>query len=204
MNPKTHYSALDLARLQLNSLPQSKAGVLLHAKKGNWKSQKRTGRGGGKEYAFDSLPAETQAEIRLKSEAQLIEPLTKKVSHNKETAIAMRDTTRLTKSQRDPADARLALVAYVHQLQRNGMGRKAAVAEVSRQSQQGALPQALQKMAQIAVVKQRKNAGFGQRALHGWVIRCRALQHTNGTICQTCPCKTGLPRIRFTRDYLVT
>ncbi|STY90301.1 hypothetical protein [Moraxella bovis] len=53
---KKWYSAQELADLRLNSLPKSKSNVINFLKKNEVVSQKRTGKGGGLEYAFDGLP----------------------------------------------------------------------------------------------------------------------------------------------------
>ncbi|UYZ67561.1 hypothetical protein LP090_05520 [Moraxella bovis] len=50
------YSALELANLNLSIIPNTKAGVIYRAKKDNWVHRKRLAKGGGLEYAFDSLP----------------------------------------------------------------------------------------------------------------------------------------------------
>lgn len=167
---KKHYTAKELEKLKLKSLPKYANKIRSKAEREVWEVRDRQESGGGKEYAFASLPAEVQAEIRLKLQQQLINQVAKPTHEQRETAIALRDVTRLHQKQRDTADARLALVAYVHQLEREGMNRSMAVALVSRQSQKGGLPEHLKRMAELAPAKQRKSAGFGQRALHGWVL----------------------------------
>ena len=49
-NLKTHYSAKELLNMSLTNLPNSVQAIIYQAKKNNWKSQKRQGRGGGLEY----------------------------------------------------------------------------------------------------------------------------------------------------------
>ncbi len=167
---KEYYTAKEIASMRLSGIPISHYNVTLKAKRENWPSRTRSGRGGGKEYAFDGLPAEIQAGITLKLKDNLSKKISKPTPEQRETAVAMRDVTKLRKKQRDTADARLALVAYVHQLEDQGMGRKAAIAEVARQSQADELPDNLKRMAKLAPAKRRKAAGFGQRALHSWLL----------------------------------
>jgi len=55
------YTAAELAGLE--GLPASVSGVIRRAKSESWPAKKREGRGGGKEYAFSSLPQVTQDAI---------------------------------------------------------------------------------------------------------------------------------------------
>lgn len=55
---KTHYTAKELAGLP--GMPGHVSNVIKLADRGNWPSQKRAGRGGGREYAVSSLPSETR------------------------------------------------------------------------------------------------------------------------------------------------
>ena len=59
------YTAQQIADLNLSSLPNTKAGVINRAKKELWINRKRSGRGGGVEYAFESLPSDAQDEIHI-------------------------------------------------------------------------------------------------------------------------------------------
>lgn len=61
-----YYTAQELADLGLQLLPKTKMGVFKKAKKENWQSRPRTGKGGGLEYAFGSLPKAVQDEITAK------------------------------------------------------------------------------------------------------------------------------------------
>lgn len=58
------YSAAELAGLP--GVPGTPQGLLLKARNEGWKSRPRKGRGGGKEYAFASLPPATQAALALR------------------------------------------------------------------------------------------------------------------------------------------
>ena len=60
---KTHYSVAELLKLKLSTLPQAHKNVLDKAKRENWESRKRVGKGGGVEYALCSLPQTLQDEI---------------------------------------------------------------------------------------------------------------------------------------------
>lgn len=73
---KTHYSAQELVDLALKTLPTTKKAILTRAKKQNWQSRKRVGKGGGVEYALNSLPQEIQTEIRTKFAVAAVIPQT--------------------------------------------------------------------------------------------------------------------------------
>ncbi|MBS9777162.1 MAG: DDE-type integrase/transposase/recombinase [Gammaproteobacteria bacterium] len=189
-----YFNANELLDKELSSLPKTVKGILSKAKRENWQSRPRSGKGGGKEYAVDSLPAEVQAEIKLKSEQSVVASVAKSpqlLKSTRETAIALRQVEKLNDKQRSQADARLALVAYVHELQTQGFNRKAAIAEVSRQSQEQELPESLQRMAELAVAKKRKATGFGQRALHGWVLDAELCSTPTERLARLSPEKSG-------------
>jgi len=58
------FSALELAGLE--GMPLTVSAVIRKARKGQWNSQKRQGRGGGLEYHISSLPKETQQALAIK------------------------------------------------------------------------------------------------------------------------------------------
>jgi Mu DNA-binding domain len=66
---KQWYSAFELAGL--SGLPALPNNVTRKAKAEQWQTRERVGRGGGKEYAYNSLPPQTQAEL-IQSEAKTI------------------------------------------------------------------------------------------------------------------------------------
>ena len=66
MLQKTHYSAEELAQMDVPGLPGTSRNIRERAKKEGWLSQKRKGIGGGCEYALESLPEEAQKAIREK------------------------------------------------------------------------------------------------------------------------------------------
>ena len=83
---KTHYSVYEIAAFKLNSAPRAAKNVQEKAKREGWLCRKRSGRGGGLEYAFDGLPQEIQAEILLKV-------------NQPASGLAVADKTQLAKAQ---------------------------------------------------------------------------------------------------------
>lgn len=114
---KEWYSAVDL--MGLPGLPSSERRVRDHAQKYAWRSQPRSGRGGGLEYALTSLPAETQvALLAAESRALLADvpqplpppkPLRAEVDEAIKAAGDARAATLYGKA-RDRFDAKMALL----------------------------------------------------------------------------------------------
>ena len=63
---KSHYSVTELLPLKLLTLPKTHKGILGKATRENWNSRKRDAKGGGVEFAVESMPEEVQAEIVVK------------------------------------------------------------------------------------------------------------------------------------------
>jgi transposase InsO family protein len=55
------FTARELVELQLPGIPQTESGTVRLAKRLNWPFRERQGRGGGREYPLDVLPAELRA-----------------------------------------------------------------------------------------------------------------------------------------------
>lgn len=85
-NLKTHYSAKELLAFSLSLLPNTVQGIIYQAKKQQWKTQKRVGRGGGVEYALSSLPQTVQQEILLKTTPQQTAAALQKIEQNRPLA----------------------------------------------------------------------------------------------------------------------
>ena len=67
INGEPHYSAGQIAEMQLPGLPGSREGVYRKAVRESWiRCSRPSGRGGGKVYPFQALPRETQAKMREK------------------------------------------------------------------------------------------------------------------------------------------
>ncbi|RZN55041.1 DNA-binding domain-containing protein [Avibacterium paragallinarum] len=66
LSVKQYYSSAEIAALKLSSAPSATKNVLAKAKRENWVYRSRSGKGGGIEFEFSSLPIDIQAEILLK------------------------------------------------------------------------------------------------------------------------------------------
>ncbi len=162
---KTHYSAKELLELSLSCLPNSVQGIIYQAKKQGWKSQKRVARGGGSEFALASLPKEIQNEIYSK--------FTESIVQRKPTLPAVKqiDLDDVTSKQRDIADARMALVAYVQNLEQV-QTRDSAIKFICNSAKSGQLPDEVMALVERANCKNGKNCGrvLSHRTLYSWVL----------------------------------
>lgn len=81
---KQWYSAQELVDLRLPSLPKSKSNLIARAKKQDWLSRKRAGKGGGLEYDIhDILPKLTQDTTKTEqTHARMPEPVHKPYAKN--------------------------------------------------------------------------------------------------------------------------
>ncbi|MCL7785497.1 Mu transposase C-terminal domain-containing protein [Pasteurella multocida] len=162
---KSHYSIAELLSFNLNRIPQAHKNVIEKANRENWESQKRSGRGGGLEYALSSFPKELQDEIYSK--------FTESMVQRKPTLPAVKqiDLDDVTSKQRDIADARMALVAYVQNLEQVKT-RDAAIKFICNSAKFGQLPDEVMALVERANCKNGKNCGrvLSHRTLYSWVL----------------------------------
>lgn len=210
MNLKTGYSAQELADLQLNSLPQTRPGVTHRAKKDCWITRKRSGRGGGTEYAFDSLPADVQAEIKAKAYKALM-PKQSTDAARQVAIIANRDISKLDDAQRATADARLLMTLLVGQYQASLGSRNKALDAVVALSRDEALPvdelTDYNAVCITAMAKRLSKAGVGKRILYEWCTKADQCSTPAERLAALAPQKQGQPRIAPTQmewlpDYM--
>ena len=71
------FTAAELAEMKLPGLPRTKSGLIRRAKSEEWNFENRTGRGGGKLYPVEALPAEAREAIAkrfLKESTPVLKP----------------------------------------------------------------------------------------------------------------------------------
>ncbi len=114
MNIKTHYNAQEIADMRLIRMPKTANNVRSKAERQEWKKRKRKGNGGGYEYAFASLPADVQEEIR----ERCMQALLADAAPRSLPAVATAQTPRrsLTKAQLDCESARLGVLLEIDRL----------------------------------------------------------------------------------------
>jgi len=109
MSKTYYYSAKELS-----GLPGSVQGVIDRAKRDDWPSRQRAGKGGGREYPEIALPRDTRQYL----ESQRISAcLPATIEPEQLPAVAEFDGLTITDSQRLERDARKAIVAEIARLQ---------------------------------------------------------------------------------------
>lgn len=167
---KTHYSVAELLSFKLSSLPSAHKNVLEKAIRENWQSQKRKGRGGGVEYELSSLPTEVQTEIRSRFAVSVVQSKPKPPAVRAEI-----DLSSLTNKQRHIADARMAIIAKVLELEDSGMSRIQAVKFFCNLAKSGELSPDMAELVAVANAKANAKRTIGERTLNQWVIDyCKA------------------------------
>lgn len=139
---KTHYTAQELTELVktgLPGLPTAKKNIIAQAVRESWESRKRSGRGGGLEYALKSLPLETQ--IHLQASRTL--PAVKNAATVPviKAAPALVSLSSLPDWQRSCADARLGIMRLLKAAIDNGHSVKPAIEKLIDAATSGELPQ---------------------------------------------------------------
>lgn len=199
---KDFYTAKEIADMRLTSLPAFHRNVRATAEKENWVSRKRSGRGGGLEYAFDSLPADAQAEIKAKAYKALMPKQSTKAQRDI-AVIANRSIDTLDSDQRATADARLRMTLLVDQYEVSAGSRTAAIKLVSEMSRDMALPvdesTDYNEVCAKALAKTRGKAGVGVRMLHQWCIDADKCSTPAERLAALAPQKQGQPRIEPTQ-----
>lgn len=164
------YNANELAELNLKCLPSSSRRIFEKAKRENWKSQKRQGRGGGLEYELISMPEAVQTEIRSRFAVAVVGSKPKVPAVRAEV-----DLANLTNKQRAVADARMAIIAKVLELEDSGMSRIKAVEFFCDLAKSGKLPEEVAELVAVANAKKNAKRTLGVRTLNQWVIDyCKA------------------------------
>lgn len=140
---KSHYTAKELAGLP--GLPGTDRAIQIMAERQNWSWQKRSGRGGGKEYAIASLPAETQDHLKRQHLTSIINtvPAIKKpapppsviTTHPSITAPAQ-----LKQWQRECMDARVGIMRIIERA-RPTVGTDRAINRIVDAAANGDLPE---------------------------------------------------------------
>ncbi len=191
---KAFYSATELANMKLSSCAKSIKGVMKKAKKENWQHQKRSGRGGGVEYSFDSLPVDVQKEIKAKHYKSMMKA---KASHSVakvDNSLVSLDS--LSDWQRKVAYSRIMLLNllddYVDELGK----KELAYQQLSELSKVGELPVIgdvdYNAVADDCVVKTAKgNVGLGVTIVKRWYITRNKCKSRDEIVARLAPKKQG-------------
>lgn len=165
---KTHYAAQELAGLP--GMPQTIKGILQAVKRESWPSQKRAGRGGGREYPIAALPAETRAYLdnqHLDTQAAATLPAVHKPAQAPAIVepAPLPALTSLTGRQVAVMDARIWFIRLIEQ-RAAGQSITGVMAAISGRVAAGEMPYAA--MAATANDRKRKERGVKARSIMRW------------------------------------
>ncbi|KDB09485.1 Transposase-like Mu [Burkholderia sp. lig30] len=168
---KSHYSAPELAALGLRGVPTTERGVRYGATRENWVSRPRP-KGKGLEYAFDSLPADAQAEIRRRAAADLIGTPASTPAIARPQQIDMLETD----TQRLKAHARKGILTMLDRLMDQcNISRETAMATLLAQAKLGTLDDHAVMMLRAARDERGRKGDFPSvRTLKRWLAQEKA------------------------------
>lgn len=169
---KSHYAAAELAAMSLPALPTTMQGINQRAKNDRWDSRKRVGRGGGREYAFASLPAQVQSEIRRRTANALVNvaSTTAPVPARQKAQLDLVETD----AQRLKGDARKGILTTLDRLMAQcQISREAAMTTLLTQAKLGTLDDHMAMMLRAARDERgRKGDAFPSvRTLKRWLAQ---------------------------------
>lgn len=163
------FTAQELAGLP--GMPSTVQGLNLRAKRDGWEAQLRLGRGGGQEYSFAVLPAETQAGLlaRLVSQEQSREAPKPTVPH---TLISpQRDglsTSRLTDDQRSVMGARVSFIREIERMSQV-VSQQRAIMTLVGLARDGQLSPYLAERVERANDRKAADRSLSERTLKRWL-----------------------------------
>ncbi|MEP9372589.1 Mu transposase C-terminal domain-containing protein [Mesorhizobium sp. KR1-2] len=162
-------SAKEIAAAGLHNLPTSKVSVIDKAKRENWPSRPRAGRGGGREYPVSALPQKAREQL-LSRELSVGSAVPATVALAEVPAVAEeRGTTGLADWQRRCMEARAAILMEVERLAQIG-GQEKAIVHLLATADRGELRPDLQALIPIANAKSGKEGKrtISRRSLFRW------------------------------------
>ncbi len=121
------YTAAELTEMTLPGLPSTERACQILARRKNWRSRRRQGRGGGLEYHVSALPK--AAQIKLAIAAEPAEPAPPLAGPDRDTLWEWYG--RAPEARRAEAQRRLETLDAVEALYRGGMRRDGAVMAVA-------------------------------------------------------------------------
>lgn len=161
------FSAREIAAMELPGLSKIDTSLIKKAKRENWVSRPRTGRGGGLEYHVGNLPRSAREELvrrHLSSGETAIVPA--------QTAVVPSETLHFAAWQRETMQARLAVLAELERIVlHHGLTKKDAIAVFLDLAGKGQLSEALANQISVANAKSgRKGKRTVSRAtLFNWM-----------------------------------
>lgn len=181
---KNHYSATELASMQLSGMPATRENVRQRAERESWSFVEVKGRGGvRREYV---PPADVMEAIRNRVAQTMLAQSDIKVPavtrHDRKTLhreeqldLVLATVENLTTSQRDVAEARCAVVSEVLKIA-TVIGKKKATIYFAKEAADKRLPDLMQQLVERANAKGNDERSVSSRTLFRW---CEAFESTN-------------------------
>lgn len=167
------FTAQELAGLP--GLPGTVQGINLRAKREGWEAQLRLAQGGGREYSFAVLPAETQAALvaRLVQAEQPAEAPAPSAPH---TLIAPKrdglSTSRLNDDQRDVMSARVSIIREVERMSQM-VSQQRAILTLVGLARDGKLSTYLAERVERANDRKTADRTLSERTIKRWLADFR-------------------------------
>lgn len=191
---KSHYTASELAAMQLPGIPSSKGKVLAKSEREGWAFIESTGIG-GKRREF-APPADVMASIKARMLEQVltqspslpvatVAPIAQLPSAVREThgvATVSAQSSALKDWQKRVAEARAALLQEVERIAQV-VGREKAILKVVIMAQDGTLPEHLARLVPVANARsgQEGKRTLSRRTVYDWFATFKA-NRTTGTV----------------------
>ena len=160
---KEWLSAQELAEMKLPTLPTTKICIIDKAKRENWQSRPRSGRGGGKEYNIASLPVRAKEELARRSLSNVLERRSKEVIERPDDA----DLSEAKSWQRETAEARAAVLAAIDNLAAT-CGKNNAIKAVLNGLKNGTLEPSFAELIRKANAKTGGAVKLSRASLFNW------------------------------------
>lgn len=165
------FTAQELAGLP--GLPGTVQGVNLRAKREGWEAQLRLAQGGGREYSFAVLPAETKDALLTAS----INADAAEAAPANEQKAALRDAisaSRLTDDQRSVMTARVVIIREIERMSQV-VSQQRAIMTLVNQARDGQLSPYLQGRVLLANDRLSDNRTLSERTVKRWLADFRKL-----------------------------
>lgn len=160
---KAWFSAKELAGLP--GLPATVQGVNMRAKADGWNSRDAQTKGGGRQYAFASLPGEAQATLVAQAVgADAPDP--------RQAELMLVPVEQLTDRQRQVMSARLAIVREIERMGRV-LSQRRAIETLIQMADEQRLPPYLAERLPVANDRSNQERTVSERTIKGWISAFR-------------------------------
>lgn len=148
---KEYYSVGELSAMKLPGLAHTERNISATAKRMKWVSRERKARGGGYEYAFESLPLEAQQEIKCRAISDILGETITVVQTATAPATRNQLELPLTTRQQSVEGARKGVLLAIERMMLGcGVSRKSAMITLLNHAKRGELEPQMDAMLRAA------------------------------------------------------